>query len=69
MLVSVLDPGADTSSGGLHVFVHAAADHLVGQVADLPVGKTLLHQLGNLQFLAGELRGRCSRVPPSGRVA
>jgi hypothetical protein len=32
--------------------------------ADLPVGKTLLHQLGNLQFLAGELRGRCRRVPP-----
>jgi hypothetical protein len=44
--------------------VHAAADHLVGQAADLPVGKTLLHQLGDLQFLAGELRGRCSRVPP-----
>jgi hypothetical protein len=48
---------------------------LADEAADLPVGKTLLHQLGNLQFLTGELGGRCSRVPrpspatPRGQLA
>jgi hypothetical protein len=35
--VPVLDPGADVGFESLHALVHAAADHLGGQVAEPPL--------------------------------